>query len=319
MSDEFRLFPVEATSHASQVDLLYFFLLSVAAFFTLLIFSVIIYFILRYRKGVQADRRGSPNMNVPLEIAWIAIPLALTMVMFGWGAQLYFDTSHPPVNALTVHVVAKQWMWKMQQPNGKPEINELHLPVGMPVRLQLISEDVIHSFYVPACRVKMDVLPGYYTNLWFTPNKVGQYHLFCAEYCGTSHSKMVGTIIVQQPAEYADWLRGSTGEAAEVIGARLFEQYRCNTCHVGGKEARCPSLVGVYEKQVQLRDGTAVVADEAYLRESILEPAAKVVAGYQPLMPTFKGQLGEEDILNIIAYLKSQSPANPPTEMQPAP
>jgi cytochrome c oxidase subunit 2 len=319
MNEEFRLFPTEASSHAGQVDLLYFFLLSVAACFTLLIFGAIVYFILRYRKGVKADRSGSRNMNIPLEIAWISIPTALTMVMFAWGAQLYFDVAQPPGDAATVHVVAKQWMWKMQQPSGKSEINELHLPVGMPVRLQMISEDVIHSFYVPACRVKMDVLPGRYTHLWFTPNKTGHYHLFCAEYCGTSHSKMIGTIVVQEPAEYADWLRGATGESAEVMGARLFEQFRCNQCHVGGKEARCPSLVGIYEKNVPLQGGQTVLADDAYLRESILAPAAKVVAGYQPLMPTYQGQLGEEDILNLIAYIKSQSPANARTAEQTAP
>lgn len=320
MQENFRLVPEQASTHAQQVDALFWFITAVCAFFTMLICFLVLYFTARYRYRSEADRSGWIASHVPLEIAWSVIPLALALVMFFWGAILYFDIHQPPRRALEINVLAKQWMWKLQQPGGKSEINELHVPLGQPVKLKMISEDVIHSFFVPAFRVKMDVLPGRYTYAWFTPSKVGQYHLFCAEYCGTAHADMIGRVVVMEPAAYANWLRGDTGEAPEVVGARLFEQFRCHTCHTHLRTARCPPLAGVYGRQVALRDGRVVVADDEYLRESILNPQAQIVAGYQPVMPTFAGQISEEGILQLIAYLKTLGPQDTPqptSEAQP--
>jgi cytochrome c oxidase subunit 2 len=215
----------------------------------------------------------------------------------------------PPDDCLEINVVAKQWMWKIQHPDGQQEINALHVPLGRPVKLRMISEDVIHSFYVPAFRVKQDVLPGRYTTIWFQPTRAGEFHLFCAEYCGTSHSQMRGTVVVQTESQYAQWLQGGPRESPEAAGQRLYEQFRCTTCHDAAIKPRCPPLDGVFGTTVRLADGGTVTADENYLRESIVRPAAKLVAGYPAVMPSFEGQIGEEGILQIIAYLKSRRPA----------
>lgn len=317
MNTEFRLFPEQASSIAGRVDALYAFLVLVAGFFTLLIAALILTFAIRYRRQARVARSGANVLPLWLEIAWSVIPLGLTMIMFVWGAWLYVDLHQPPPHADEIQVVAKQWMWKLQHAGGKREINELHLPLGRAVRMTMISEDVIHSFYVPDFRVKQDVLPGRYTTLWFEPTRIGTYHLFCAEYCGTSHSQMRGRVIVMEPADFATWLSGAGGGQPVEAGRKLFEQYRCAACHQPtpsdfplerGRESRCPPLEGVFGSQVKLKDGRVVKADEGYIRESILEPQAKVVDGYQPLMPTFKGQLGEEQIIQIITYIKSLSP-----------
>lgn len=304
MESEFRLFPEQASSLARQVDALYAYLVGVSVFFTLLICVLILFFAVRYRRGSKAHRRNPPTSYL-LEASWAVIPLILTMVMFFWGAVLYFQMRRPPDEAIEISVVAKQWMWKMQHPQGRREINTLHVPLGRTVRLRMISEDVIHSFYVPAFRVKMDVLPDRYTMLWFEPIQVGEFHLFCAEYCGTGHSSMIGRVVVQQPAEYSEWVSGETGESPVVAGQRLFERHRCNTCHKDEAGGRGPSLLGLFGQTVPLQGGGTVVADDGYIRESIIDPSAKIVAGYQPLMPTYKGQLGEGEILKLIAYIKS--------------
>lgn len=307
MNTEFRLLPEQASTHAPQVDLLYFFLLGVATFFTAMIAFLIVFFAIKYRKGARVDRTTSGHHAWAVEITWMVVPLVLSGVIFVWGAQLYFDASRPPAGALEVQVVGKQWMWKFQHPEGKREINELHVPLGQPVRLKMISEDVIHSMFVPAFRVKHDVLPGTYHETWFEANREGEYHLFCAEYCGTEHSRMKGRVIVMEPSDYQAWLSGGTpGETPLEAGRRLFEEMRCSTCHRGGSPtSRCPPLEGVYGNPVKLDDGRTVIADEAYLRESILRPAAKVVAGFRPIMPPFEGQLGEEGLMQVIAYIKS--------------
>ena len=228
------------------------------------------------------------------------------MVMFVWGAKLFFVTYHPPSNSLEINVVAKQWMWKVQHPEGQSEIDELHIPLGRPIKLILTSQDVIHDFFVPAFRVKKDVLPGRYTTVWFEATKAGEYHLFCAQYCGTQHSGMVGRIVVMEPTQYQTWLSGgTTGIAMATAGAKLFQTLGCATCHMENDTGRGPSLVGLFGKTVQLQGGKSMVADETYIRESILNPSAKVVAGYQPIMPTFKGLISEDGIFQIIAYLKS--------------
>jgi cytochrome c oxidase subunit 2 len=307
---QFRLFPEQASTFAPQVDHLLYFLLAVAVFFTVGIFSAIAYFAIRYRRRSDRELPRPAHGGLPLEIAWSVIPLGLSMVMFAWGASVYFKESRPPDDALQIYVVGKQWMWKLQHMEGRREINELHIPLGRPVKLTMTSEDVIHSFYVPAFRVKQDVVPGRYSTLWFEPTKTGRFHLFCAEYCGTKHSGMTGWIEVMSPRDYQEWLGGgaSTGSLAE-NGQKLFEDLACGNCHKADGSGRCPSLVNLYGSTVLLTGGATVKADEAYIRESILQPAAKVVAGYQPVMPTFQGLITEEGVLQLVEYIKSLGPA----------
>jgi cytochrome c oxidase subunit 2 len=319
MDEGFRLFPEQASENASQVDALFWYVAGVDAFFIAAICALVLFFVVRYRRASRVDRRNPHQTSTAIEVAWSVPPLLLSISMFAWGAKLYFDRYNPPPDAVQVNVVAKQWMWKLQQPEGKAEINTLHLAVGRPVQLRMISEDVIHSLYIPAFRSKMDVLPGRYTYQWFRPTKVGEYHLFCAEYCGTSHSGMIGRVIVQEPTEFAEWLRGSARVPPEEAGARLFEQYQCNTCHRNAPDARCPPLEGLYGRKVALQDGRTVVADDNYLRESIVDPGAKVVAGYKPVMPTFKTQLGEEQLLQLLAYIRSLGPQGPAPKQPTAP
>jgi cytochrome c oxidase subunit 2 len=308
MAHDFRFLPEQASTVAAKVDLLYFYLLGVSGFFTIAICVAIVYLAFKYRRGRPSD---FPRPRVGhfwlMEVAWIGIPFLLTMTMFGWGAVLFHEMQTPPADAIEIQVIGKQWMWKIQHPQGRSEINELHVPAGQPVRLRMISEDVIHSFYIPAFRVKMDVLPERYTSLWFEATQPGEYYLFCTEYCGTDHADMSGRVHVMEPADYAAWLTGATAEPPQEVGARLFTQFRCHTCHDAGPAARCPPLNDVFGRLVTLADGRTVTADEAYLRESIVKPLAKVAAGFQPVMPTYQGQLSEEQVFQLIEYLKSLS------------
>jgi cytochrome c oxidase subunit 2 len=309
-----RLFPVQASTFAPDVDHLLYFLLAVAVFFSLAIFSAIFYFAIRYRRRSENDLPRPIHGGMALEILWSVIPLGLTMVMFTWGASIYFNESRPPDNALDIYVVAKQWMWKLEHLGGQREINELHIPVGRAVRLTMTSEDAIHSFFVPAFRTKQDAVPGRYTTTWFTPTKVGKYHLFCAEYCGTNHSRMGGWVYVMEPRDYEAWLSGGTsgGSLAE-NGQKLFDELACGNCHKPDGSGRCPSLTGLFGKTVQLAGGGTVQADEGYIRESILQPQAKIVAGYGPIMPTFQGLVTEEGVTQLIEYIKSLAPQPPST------
>jgi cytochrome c oxidase subunit 2 len=304
MDTSFQLFPDSASSVSGRVDALYLFLLGVAFFFTLLICTLILFFGVRYRRGSSAGRKLTPA-NKYIELVWAMAPLGLSMVIFVWGAVIFMDMKRPPAAGIDINVVAKQWMWKIQHPEGKAEINELHIPVGQSIRLKMISEDVIHSFYVPAFRVKQDVLPAYYTTMWFQPTQTGEYHLFCAEYCGTEHSLMKGTVHVMAPDDYADWLSGESAESPVVAGKNLFERFRCATCHKPEGTGNGPSLTGIYGRQVALKSGGKVVADDQYLRDSILNSQKQIVAGYQPLMPDFGNQISEVQALQLIAYLKS--------------
>jgi cytochrome c oxidase subunit 2 len=295
------------------------FLVGVSAFFTILIFLSIVFLALYYRRSAVRNRTRRPGAKFwMLEATWIGIPLALTMVMFILGATAYFEQRVMPTNAIELSVVGKQWMWKIQHPQGRSEINELHVPIGRPVLLRMISEDVIHSFYIPAFRVKMDVLPNRYHALWFEATKPGVYHLFCAEYCGTEHADMRGLVYVMQPSDYATWLAGGEQQPPVTAGEEVFSRFRCDTCHFQGGQPRGPALANLFGQPVQLTDGQIVTADEAYLRESILNPAAKVVAGYQPIMPTFEGQISEEQVFQLIEYIKSLTVV-PPESGQPAP
>jgi len=306
MWQDFPLFPEQASTIARGVDALYFYLVGVSVFFSILIFTLIFSFAIIYRRRSEDERPKAIHGSMSLELFWSGVPLIIAMSFFGWGASLYFTNSRAPVGAMELHVVGKQWMWKIQHPEGPREINELHVPVGRAVRLIMTSEDVIHSFFVPAFRVKMDVLPGRYTTVWFEATKPGEYHLFCAEYCGTEHSRMGGKVIVMDAVSYERWVSGEgAGESMAQAGQRLFSELRCDTCHQPEGTGRGPALEGVFGSVVALQNGQSVEADEAYLRESILNPGARVVAGFNPVMPTFQGQVNEEQLLQIIAYLKT--------------
>jgi cytochrome c oxidase subunit 2 len=306
MREGLPLFPERASTMAGSVDSLYLFLVVVSTFFSLLIAGAVVYFAIRYRRRSESERPPRVAGGLTLEILWTVIPFLLTMVMFGWGASVFFELYRPPDDATNIYVVGKQWMWKVQHLGGQREINELHIPLGRPVKLTMTSQDVIHDFFVPAFRTKADVLPGRYTYLWFQPTKPGKYHLFCAEYCGTQHSGMIGWVYVMEPAEYETWLAGGAGEGTlAASGEKLFQSLACANCHRVDGTGRGPSLVGIFGKPVQLAGGQKVTADENYVRESILNPAAKVVANYQPVMPTFQGLVTEEELLQLIEYVKS--------------
>jgi len=304
---DFPLFPKAASTLAPRVDLLYLFLVGVTLFFTLLIFAVVFYMAVRYRRArTDVDRSNPPAANHIMEIIWIVLPLGIVLFIFAWSTDVYFDVVRAPSNALEYHAIGKQWMWKFQHPNGRREVNYLHVPTGRPIRMVMISQDVLHDLFLPAFRVKQDVLPGKYTSLWFEATEPGTYNLFCAEYCGMEHSLMGGKVIVMTPQDYERWLAGDVaGETPIQKGERLFTQYGCNTCHAAGPGQRGPSLVGLYNSKVKLSSGETVTADDDYIHESIYTPTMKLVAGYQALMPSFKGQLGEEEVVNLIAYIKS--------------
>ncbi len=275
-------------------------------FFAVLVTVLVIFAAFKYRRKNANEVGDDVHGNTALEIGWTAIPTLIALFIFAWGAVVYVNYRIAPKDTLDIYVVGKQWMWKLQQPNGRKEINELHVPVNRDVKLIMGSEDVIHNFYVPAFRVKMDVVPGRYNTMWFRPTQVGKYHFFCSQYCGTNHAVMGGWVTVMEPAEYAAWLAGEAGDVNPAsAGERLFTQLACVTCHLANGTGRAPSLNGVYGAKVLLADGTTIIADEAYIRESILQPKAKIVAGYQPVMPTFQGLVTEEQILNLTAYIKS--------------
>jgi cytochrome c oxidase subunit 2 len=313
MKSAFSLLPEQASTVAPQVDAIYLFLLAISVFFTLLAAGLVLVFGIRFRRraGISPEK---PHEDSRLELAAGGFLLVLLLVLFGWGAKVYFHNRRPPADAMEILVTGKQWMWKLQHPNGRREINSLHVPAGRPVLLTMTSEDVIHSFFIPAFRAKQDVLPGRYTRLWFEASKPGRYRLFCTEYCGTEHSMMGGWVTVLPAADYERWLEGEAAGAAQETpvqaGERLFTQLGCQTCHNAGSGQLGPNLAGVFGHTVKLADGSEVLADEEYLRESILNPHAKLVAGYAPVMPVFKGIVNEDQLMQLIAYIKSLSGAS---------
>jgi cytochrome c oxidase subunit 2 len=311
------LFPTQASNFAGRVDALYFFLVGVTAFFATLIVTLIAVFAVRFRRTHDAEVGRPVHGALLLELTWTFIPLVIVLAIFVWGASVFFAMSRPPSNAMEIYAVGKRWMWKFQHVTGQREINELHLPVGQPVKVLIGSEDVIHSVYFPAFRTKMDAVPGRTTTMWFTPTRPGRYHLFCTEYCGMRHSAMIGSVIVMEPREFQTWLAGGpqTANMAEG-GEQLFTDLACITCH--RDQGRGPLLRNLFGTTVQLANGGTATADENYLRESILNPQAKVVAGYQPLMPTFQGLVTEEQLNQLIAYVKSLAPASQPGQTPPA-
>lgn len=304
--DQFRLFPPEASSTAGEVDALYFVLIAISLFFIAVVFVPIVFFCFKYRRGSKADRSNPSSGSNLVEVGWTTLPMLMGLCLFAWGAIDYFRIERKPDNAIQVQVVGKQWMWKIQHAEGKREINELHIPINQTIALTLTSQDVIHSFFVPAFRVKQDVVPGKYTSQWFKPTRVGEYHIFCSQYCGTQHAQMIGRVVVMQPQAYALWLK--TGEQAESIvraGERLFHDRGCSGCHSPNSQFHAPLLQGLYRKPVPLADGTMVTANDQYLRDSILQPGKQITAGYANIMPSFSGHLTEEEIMQLIAYVKA--------------
>lgn len=305
MLSDFPLFPDQASTVAGEVDALFIFLTILTGSVSLLVFVVIFFFAIKYRRRPDNELAQDYEPPQALEIAWIVGPSIIFLVIFVWGAWLFFHLSRVPDNALDIYATGKQWMWKFQQPTGQREINMLHVPVNRPIRITMASEDVIHSLFFPLFRVKMDVLPSRYRTMWFQATKTGRFHIFCAEYCGTLHSGMIGWVEVMEPTEYQKWLAGGSEGSLASQGEKLFQKYACNTCHLSETTGRGPVLIGLYNSDVTLADNSIVKADENYIRESILNPQAKIVKGFQPIMPTFQGQVNEDDLLKLLAYVKS--------------
>jgi cytochrome c oxidase subunit II len=306
------------------MDLLFTAISAVAVFFSAAIFITIIAFAVRYRVGSRVDRSHPPLHNIPVELAWTIIPLGIAMGIFAWATSLYFHNVRVPPGAMEIHVVGKQWMWKLQHPSGRWENNTLHVPAGRAVKLTMTSEDVIHSFYVPAFRLKQDVIPGQFTQMWFTPTTPGEYHLFCAEFCGTLHSSMVGTVYVMDPKDYETWLsEGNVRQSAAMEGSRLFRRHGCSGCHGANSSVRAPLLEGIFGKPVPVQIAPAgvpakqlasvlanvqaqtLIADTRYIHDSIVLPEKEIAAGYKPIMPSFKNRLTEEEVFNLVAYIRT--------------
>ncbi|MFS8064496.1 MAG: cytochrome c oxidase subunit II [Luteimonas sp.] len=297
----------QASSIAGRIDTLFDAMLLLSAVVTLGVFACMIWFCVKFRRGSKADRSDRHKRSLGIELTWLLVPFALFIGLFGWAIQLWAELRTPPPDAAPIYVVAKQWMWKTQHPGGQREINTLHVPLGQPVRLVMTSQDVIHSFYVPAFRVKQDVLPGRYTELWFTATRVGSWDLFCAEFCGTDHSRMGGRVVVMKPADYAQWLDAHATTGLAQRGEALFHQFGCSGCHGPDSSVHAPDLDGLYGRTVPLSDGTQVVADDRYIHDSIMQPMKQIAAGYAPIMPSFQGRIGEDDVMALIAWLKSRA------------
>ncbi len=302
------VFPEQASSFAMDVDALYFFVTAVSAFFALLVAALVIVFGIKYHRRHAGEVGARIEGNLALELLWSVIPTVIAMVMFGWGASVFYHLRRPPEEAMHIYAVGKQWMWKFQHLEGQREINELHVPTGRPIKITVTSEDVLHSLFFPAFRTKIDAIPGRYMEMWFEATKPGTYHIFCAEYCGTNHSGMIGSVTVMEPPAYQTWLAGGGEGSLAQRGAALFQQHACVTCHLDSGQGRGPSLKDIFGKPVELADGSTVVVNEAYLRESILNSQAKVVKGFQPLMPTFQGLISEEGLAALIEHVRSMSP-----------
>ncbi len=305
------LFPEQASTFAWEVDVLYFYLIAISVFFTVGIVAVIFFFFVKYREKEKFATGEEIHGSIALETVWSIIPFVISMTIFLGGAIIYFNQYRPPADTTEIYVVGKQWMWKMQHGTGQREINELHVPVGRKIKLTMTTEDTLHDFYVPAFRTKMDVVPGRYTTLWFEPTKPGKYHLFCAEYCGLNHSGMGGYIYVMEQRDFDNWLSGTeSGQTPVQAGQDLFQnKLGCASCHAAGQNQRGAPIEGIYGEEIKLTNGQTVIADDEYIRNSILNPQSQIVEGYQPIMPTFKGQVTEEQLVSLVAYIKSLSGA----------
>jgi len=301
------LFPAQASTVAPSVDRLYFLILAVTAFFAIATVIAVAIFAILYRDDSGRKVGAAIHGSIPLELGWSIIPFIIAMGIFVYSTVVYFDLIRPPAETLEVYSTGKRWMWRFQHLDGKAEINELHVPRGRAVRVTFTSEDVLHSLYFPSFRVKADAIPGRYSSVWFQATQTGEFHIFCAEYCGTRHSGMIGKVVVMEPDAYQAWLSGNDGQPLAVRGQQLFQQLACVSCHLDDNTGRGPSLAGIVGTSVQLADGGTATVDDSYLRESILTPHVKTVAGYQPLMPTFQGQVNEEGVMGLIEFIKSKA------------
>ncbi len=302
---------------ASETDWLIGSLLLVSLLVLGLVLGLMAIYVVRYRHGSGLDRGDVAQKTWRIEVAWTAATLVAFFGLFIWGANLFVRIYQPHANALTINVIGKQWMWKVEYPGGQREINELHIPIDRDIQLLLTSEDVIHDFGLPAFRLKRDVLPGRYEALWLRADKLGSYHLFCDQFCGTDHSSMVGTVTVMSGPEYQNWLeQNGTSDGLVADGHALFIRNGCSGCHQAGLSGgaglvRAPSLNGLYMSPVPLADGGTVIADDRYIHDSIVYPAEQIVASYAPIMPSFKGVISEDDLVKIIAFIKSLAPQAP--------
>jgi cytochrome c oxidase subunit 2 len=303
-----NLWPPAASTSAVETDHLIWSFTALTLLLVVPIFIGITFFAVRYRAGREVNRGFSEDRDRLLELGWMIIPFVLTLIFFGWGAQMFLIHKHPPANATEIEAIGKQWMWKFQHPGGQSEINDLHVPVGEPIVINMISQDVIHSLYIPSLRIQMETLPGRYTQLWFQADRVGSYHLLCSEFCGTDHSLMAGELVVMTPSDYAAWLtRAGSSESLVAAGKQLFAAYGCSGCHDGRGTVRAPSLLGLLGAPVPLEGGGSVIADTSYIRDKILNPDNHKIAGYKQVMPVFRGQIPEEDLIRLIDYIKSLS------------
>jgi cytochrome c oxidase subunit II len=301
----FPLYPPEASKIAPQADALFFFMVLVSLVGLTIVILLVLSFSLLYHKRRHPQATQIEGSTL-LEATWTIIPLGLFLIMFVWGSLIYFRIYTPPANAMNIYVVGKQWMWKAEHEGGQHEINSLHVPSGRAVQLTLISQDVFHSFSIPAFRVKREAIPGRYTTVWFEATTPGTYHLFCTQYCGTNHSQMIGDIVVLTPDDYKRWLDSSTsGNSLAQDGERLFASLSCNACHNATPEARGPNLVGIYGSHVTLNNGQTIAADEGYLRQAILNPSQNVRQGYAPIMPTYQGQISEDGVIALVEYIRN--------------
>ncbi|HZS85647.1 MAG TPA: cytochrome c oxidase subunit II [Stellaceae bacterium] len=299
--------PDTASNTAVTVNTLAIGLFAVSAFICLVVYALILLFAFRYRRGGSADRSHRVKKSWHWEIGWTSATLIAFLVLFVWGAGAYLWLYQPPANAGDeIYVVGKQWMWKVEHPGGQREIDALHVPLGRPIRLVLTSQDVIHSFFIPDFRIKHDVLPGQYETMWFTATKKGEFRIECTQFCGTQHAEMGGWVTVMDPADYQRWLndQGAEPDLARQ-GEALFRQLGCSGCHGANSTVHAPSLAGIYGKPVQLEGGRSEIVDDRYIHDCIMLPRTERVAGYPPIMPTFAGQIGEEDVLKLVAYIKS--------------
>ena len=329
MFEEFKWLPEQASTVAPEVDMLTLFIVAVTVLITVLVGVLTIGFAVAFRRKSESYIPAPWFGSVPLEVGWTLIPVIICLVMFTWGVKVYSNIVIPPADAMELYAVGRQWMWKIQHPEGQREINALHAPIGRPVKVTLTSEDVIHCFSIPAFRIKQDVVPGRYSSLWFQATKPGTYQLFCSEYCGTEHSRMIGKVIVMEEADYQKWLSEGAESGQALQGRKLYTKLQCVTCHTGNAEAKAPNLEGIYRKHIPIshidgvktKEGTKVFADDSYIRESILYPNAKVAAGWESIMPTYQGLVTEEELLQVIAYIKSlnQGQTPPRTEETPTP
>lgn len=321
-----QFFPEQASTNASLIDYFYFFMLALCGAVGATVILCVIVFAIKYRRRSEDEIPEEYHESHLLEWGWTIFPFLAFVPMFFWSTWVFFQNSRVPANATEIYVTGRQWMWKFQHVDGQREINTLHVPVGRPIKLIMSSEDVIHSFFVPAFRIHQDVVPRMTTRTWFEATKPGTYHLFCSQYCGTEHSTMTGSVVVMEQADYERWLTQNSFGSMALRGQNLFNKLACNACHTGNAQARAPYLSNLFGKPIQLETGEIVTADENYIRESIFKPNTKIAAGYQAIMPTYEGQISEEELQQLIVYIKALGsqleqlpPVSTPTAVQPQP